>query len=251
VDTFISWVEAIRDTMEQVPTALALFDDRMRFLAVSHRFLLDYELGEPAQVIGRSIWEIFPGMPPRWREVNTRVLAGEDLAAEVDFLPRQDGRIQWVRWSMKPWSSVSDRISGAMLFAEVISKQVAAERALADSETQFRVTFDNAPVGIVHLAADHTFLRVNEAACRIVGYSADELKTIKSFRDITHPDHLAASVGRFELIRDGKIDRYDAEKRYLRKDGTTVWARLTVRCVRKSDGSIDYIIVVIEDISAR
>jgi len=52
-------------------------------------------------------------------------------------------------------------------------------------------------------------------------------------------------------MRDGKIDRYDADKRYLRKDGAIVWARLTVSCVRKSDGSIDYLVTVVEDISAR
>jgi PAS domain S-box-containing protein len=52
-------------------------------------------------------------------------------------------------------------------------------------------------------------------------------------------------------MRDGKIDRYDADKRYLRKDGTIVWARLTVSCVRKNDGSIDYLVTVVEDISAR
>src|SRR5262249_17426034 len=50
---------------------------------------------------------------------------------------------------------------------------------------------------------------------------------------------------------DGKIDRYDADKRYRRKDGTIVWARLTVSCVRKNAGSIDYLVTVVEDISAR
>jgi PAS domain S-box-containing protein len=50
---------------------------------------------------------------------------------------------------------------------------------------------------------------------------------------------------------DGKVDRYDADKRYLRKNGAIVWGRLTVSCVRKSDGSIDYFVTVVEDITAR
>ena len=241
-----SWVDAIPD----VPAAIAVFDDKMRYLAASRRFLSDYELGDPAQVIGRSIYETFPDMAPRWREIHTRVLAGEELASEEDFFPRQDGRIQWARWSIKPWRTADGRIGGALLYAELITNQVAAGRALTDGETQFRLTFENAPVGIAHLAPDRRLLRINEAARRMLGYSADELTT-KSFWDITHPDDLPASTARFELMRDGKIDRYDVEKRYLRRNGATVWARVTVSCVRKSDRSIDYIIAVIEDISAR
>jgi PAS domain S-box-containing protein len=241
-----SWI----DTIPELPAAVAVFDDKMRYLAVSRRFLSDYGLGDPVQVIGRSIYETFPDMPPRWREIHARVLAGEELPSEEDFFPRRDGRIQWIRWSIKPWRIADGQIGGALLFAEVITDQVAAKRALTDSETQFRVTFENAPIGIVHIAPDGRLLRVNEVACRTLGYSADELTT-KSFRDISHPDDITAGVARFELMCAGKLDRYDIEKRYLHKNGATVWASVSVRCVRKSDRSVDYIIGVYQDISAR
>jgi PAS domain S-box-containing protein len=99
---------------------VAVFDDKTRYLAVSRRFLSEYELGNPAQVIGRSIYETFPDLPPRWLEIYVRVLAGEELS-EDDFFPRQDGRIRWVRASMKPWRTADARIGGAMLFAESIT----------------------------------------------------------------------------------------------------------------------------------
>jgi PAS domain S-box-containing protein len=249
-DGCISWIDAIRDIAAQAPAAVAMFDDKMRFLTVSRRFLSDYELGEPAQVIGRSVYEVFPDMPPRWREIHVRVLSGEELAHEEDFFPRQDGRTYWIRWSMKPWRTADPRIGGAMLFAEVITEQVAARHALADSEARFRVTFENAPVGIGNLAPGGRWLKVNEAMCRFLGYTADELTT-KSFQDTTHPDDLAASVVRVDQMCGGKVNRYDADKRYLRKDGAIVWGRLTASCVRKSDGSIDYVVTVVEDITAR
>jgi PAS domain S-box-containing protein len=93
-------------------------------------------------------------------------------------------------------------------------------------------------------------LRVNKALCRVLGYPVDELLT-KSFRDVTYPDDLAADLAKFELVREGKIDSYEVEKRDVRKDGAIIWARKTVGCVRKGDGSIDYFVSVIEDISAR
>jgi PAS domain S-box-containing protein len=94
----------------------------------------------------------------------------------------------------------------------------------------------DAPIGIAHIALDSRFLRVNQMVCRILGYSADELLT-KSLRDTTHPDDLAVGCARWELIRDGKIDSYDAETRHQRKDGSTVWVRVAGRCVRKSGES--------------
>jgi PAS domain S-box-containing protein len=108
----------------------------------------------------------------------------------------------------------------ARLKTTVSGREVAGSRALADSEAQFRRTFDNAPIGIVHRAPDGRYLRVNKVACRILGYSADEL-TAKSAHSISHPDDLAASAARFQRMLDGKIDRYDAEKRLLHKDGST------------------------------
>src|SRR5262249_3498423 len=91
-----------------------------------------------------------------------------------------------------------------------------------NSEARFRATFDNAAVGIAHVAPDGRWLRVNGPLCRILGYSVDELLT-KSFQDVTYPDDLAADLARVQLVREGKIDSYDAEARYLRKDGAIVW----------------------------
>src|SRR5882672_8652100 len=140
-----------------------------------------------------------------------------------------------------------------------ISARMEAEARLADrevqlgltrnSEARFRATFDTAAVGVAHIAPDGRWLRVNGSLCRTLGYPADELLT-KSFQDVTYPDDLAADIVQVELMRQGKIDSYNLEKRYVRKDGAIIWARKTVSCVRKSDRSIDYFVGVIEDISA-
>jgi PAS domain S-box-containing protein len=119
-----------------------------------------------------------------------------------------------------------------------------------NSEARLRAAFDNAAAGIAHIGPDGRWIRVNRALCRILGYPADELLT-KSFRDVTHPDDLAADVKPFELMCDGKIDSYEVEKRDVRKDGAIIWCRKTVGAVRKGDGSIDHFVTVIEDISAR
>jgi PAS domain S-box-containing protein len=181
------------------------------------------------------------------------VLDGHTVLKEL-LRRHKDGHLVPVEINASPVRGRSGRVIGSsVIYRDISERRHAREtrRALADSEARYRITFENAPVGILNVAPDGRFLRVNEAACRLFGYSADEL-TSKSFLEFIHPDDRAASVARVEEIRLGKIDCYDAtDRRFLHKDGTIVWARGTVSCVRKSDGSIDYLIGVVEDITAR
>lgn len=118
------------------------------------------------------------------------------------------------------------------------------------SEERFRATFENAAVGIAHVGLDGRWLRVNERLARIVGYTSDELRE-KTFGDITHPDDLDADWAQVAMLIAGQIPNYSMEKRYFRKDGSTVWINLTVAMVRKPTGEPDYFISVVEDIELR
>jgi PAS domain S-box-containing protein len=242
--------------IEQVPAHIAVFDCEMRYLAVSQRFLSDMarlfatKVFTPGEVIGLSHYEIFPNMPPCWRDIHARVLTGEELTQAEDSWLGGSGRTEWARWSMKPWRTADGRIGGALLFSEVITEQVEARRALAESEARFRATFENAAVGIAHVGPHLEWLRVNEAFCRILGYSLDELLT-KSVQDVTHPDDVAIDIVNSALMRAGKMNSAEMDKRYLRKDGSIVTCRLTVSSVRKSDGSIDYFVGIIQDITTQ
>ena len=124
------------------------------------------------------------------------------------------------------------------------------EASLFASEERFRATFEQAAVGIAHVAGDGTFLRVNRRLCEITGYDHEELAKL-TFQAITHPDDLDADLEKLGELVAGRIDRYAMEKRYFRKDGTIVWVNLTVSMVGEAQGHPAYFISVIEDISAR
>jgi PAS domain S-box-containing protein len=236
--------------VEHAPAAIAMFDNDMICLAASRRFMTDYHVPEGVKVIGVSHYEAFPEIPERWRDVHRRVLRGEELSADEDPFVRPDGHTDWCRWSMKPWHAADGRIGGALLFTEVINAQVEARRALAESEARFRAIFENAAVGIALVAPDGRWLRVNEALCRVLGYTADEL-LVRSWQEVTHPDDLGADREQLDDMRAGRAESFGIDKRYLRRDGSTVWCRRTLSCVRRSDGSIDYFVTVVEDITER
>jgi PAS domain S-box-containing protein len=164
-----------------LPATIAIFDADMRYLAASGRFLsmsshlFSRKPPSPAEVVGHSHWKIFPDMPPHWHEVDARVLAGEAVGGAEELVPRKDGGTDCVRWSMKPWRAADGQIRGALLFIELITEQVAAKRALAESEPRFRTTFENAAVGIAHVSSDLRWLRANQALCRILGWLPNEV----------------------------------------------------------------------------
>ena len=121
---------------------------------------------------------------------------------------------------------------------------------LAESEARFRSTFEQAAVGIAHVSPDGRFLRVNRKYGDILGYPHEELLQ-RTFQDITYPDDLHMDLRSTEQMLSGEIDTYSREKRYIRKDGSTVWVNRTVALVRNESGQPHWFVSVIQDISDR
>ncbi len=103
---------------------------------------------------------------------------------------------------------------------------------------------------MAHVALDGRWLRVNQKLCDILGYSYEEL-TRQTFQDITYPPDLPEDLALLAKLQAGEINTYALEKRYIRRDGSLIWANLTVSLVSNADGSPDYFISVVEDISQR
>ena len=124
------------------------------------------------------------------------------------------------------------------------------EDALRESEERFRGTFENAGVGIADCDLQGRFLRVNQKLCEIVGYTREELLQ-KTWQDITHPDDLAAGLEQFLPLPRGEQPGCSLEMRYVRKDGSLVWADVAVSLGRDAAGRPAYVIAILQNISER
>ena len=124
------------------------------------------------------------------------------------------------------------------------------EEALRESEERFRLTIDEAPIGMALVSLDGRFLRVNRAFCAVVGYEPAELTNL-TFQDITHPEDLDTDLALTEQLLRGEIPRCRFEKRYIRKDGTVVDIMLSLSILRDPGGAPLYYISQIEDITER
>ena len=125
-----------------------------------------------------------------------------------------------------------------------------SEARIRESEQRFRTTFENAAVGIAHVDPNGRWLIVNKRYCEIVGYTAEELAGM-TFHDITHPDDIAVDLAQRQRLLSGALSNFSMEKRYVRKDGSPIWVNLTVGSARNPNGSLDYFISVVEDITRR
>jgi PAS domain S-box-containing protein len=177
-------------------------------------------------------------------------LEQKDAEYDVEMRVPLPSGLRWIRSKgsvLRDASGKPLRMSGCALD---ITSRKQDEQALQESEERFRRTFDNAAVGITHVALDGRWLRVNQRICDITGYSREELLRT-DFQSITHPDDLAADLAQVERLVAGEIEHYTMEKRYVRRDGTYVWIDLSVSLMLDADGAPDHFISIITDIDER
>jgi PAS domain S-box-containing protein len=123
-----------------------------------------------------------------------------------------------------------------------------SEKALRASEEQFRKMFEGSPIGMVMVGADFRFVRANAAFCEMLGYTEKELASL-TFKDITHPEHIAEDSLRVSDLLNGRIPLYRTEKRYVRKDKRVLWGSTTVNIMRDGDDRFLYFFTTVEDIT--
>jgi PAS domain S-box-containing protein len=120
--------EILQLFIEHAPAAIAMFDREMRYIAVSHRFLLDYEIPEQ-DLIGKKHYDVFPELPEVVKDIHRRCLAGAVESSPEDEFLRSSGKIDYLRWEMMPWFEREGEIGGVILFSEVITQRKLAEKA--------------------------------------------------------------------------------------------------------------------------
>nr|MBP7322043.1 PAS domain S-box protein [Deltaproteobacteria bacterium] len=179
------------------------------------------------------------------------VMKGETSTGEVIDIERFDGRRGTILNNASPVKNSEGRIIGGVAVAQDITILRSAEQALRESEEKFRSVFEQAAVGIGRVRfTDAQWIDVNDAFCRMLGYSREELLSIP-WPEVTHSDDLELDLIPFRRMASGELDRYTVEKRFIHHQGHHIWARLTLSLVRDANSQPDYEIAIIENITER
>jgi nitrogen fixation negative regulator NifL len=142
-------------------------------------------------------------------------------------------------------------IRGVVVNSRDITDRKKVEEVLRQSEARFHGIFTDAPTGIGMASPDGRFLQVNPTLCEMLGYSEEELLTKKG-SDLTHPDDREwSAAARAQIWRDEKTLIRNYEKRYIRKDGQVVWARVSITVIRDSNGQPIHSVAHVVDVTER
>ncbi len=198
------------------------------------------------EYVGRQVAD-FHADKPVIDDILARLTRGERLDKYEARLKAKDGSIKHVLIS----SNVQfrdGRFINTRCFTLDVTELKKSEQALRESEQRLRATHDRAFAGIAEVDLDGRYLRANARFCALTGYSAEELLT-RRFQDITHPDDRDSDAEQFEALVAGEIDTYQAEKRFVTRDGSVLWVELSASMVRDAKGQPLYGIRVVQDIT--
>ncbi len=233
--------------IEQAPSAIAMFDTNMCYLAASQKWYDDYGI-EDKDVIGKSHYEVFPEIGEKWKADHQECLGGTVLKSDEDRFERIDGSVQWLTWELRPWYTHENKIGGIIMHTADITRVKEAEIRSRISEEMFRKNFENAAIGMVMLDQQGRFTKVNYKLCKTLGYAAEELTKL-TFQDIIHPDDLEANGKIFQKLFVGKRSYIDIEERYFHKNGKIVYVNLSVSVVNDESNVPLYFVAQVADIS--
>jgi PAS domain S-box-containing protein len=235
---------------EHIHDALFLVDLEGRFTFGNSRVaeLTGYRLEE---LVGQPISRVLTPEGAQAAGARLETLrAGHDVPFFYETeLVRKDGTILLVE--VNSTSIIKDGAIIARLgAARDITMRKQADAALRESEERFRATFEQSAAGMAHTTLEGQYVRVNQRLCDIVGYTREELLA-RRFQDITHPDDLDVDLVALRQLLANEIQTLSREKRYLHKDGSTIWIDLTVSILREPSGEPKFIITVVQDITGR
>lgn len=160
------------------------------------------------------------------------------------------GEIRWISHSCSPIYNPDGEYMGRRGTNRNITERKLAVEQLHESELKFRKIYEDGPFGMALVGSDFKFLIANARFCNMIGYEEHELQHL-TFKNITHPEDILLDLPNIHKLIRKEISVYKAEKRYLRKDGSTIWGSLTVSSNFDDNGQFLYNVAILEDITPR
>ncbi|MCG6133416.1 MAG: PAS domain S-box protein [Nostoc sp. LLA-1] len=234
--------------IEYTPAAIAIFDEQMRYLLVSRRWREDYGLGNQ-DIIGRSHYEVFPEISQAWRDIHQRCLAGNVEKCDEDAFVRSNGKIDWVKWEIRPWYTDSGAVGGIIMFTEVITARKQAEIALANSDKRLRDIAANVPGAIFQFTnrdgvwtVDH----ISDFIWELAGIKAVEMmQDLNCFFARVHPDDLDRCIASVvEVLENSTPWHY--EGRLIKPNGEIIWWQGDSTPIRNEQGEVIFCGVLLD-----
>lgn len=210
--------------IEQAPTAIAMLDNNMHYMAVSRRWITDYKM-EGQEVIGRSHYDVFPEIGDDWKEINKKCLNGAvNICDEAPFV-RADGTVQWIYWDVRPWYIAEGKIGGILMHTGDITHAKEKEEENIRIQKILNKTNEVARIGTWDLDLLKGKVFWSKMVCEIhevpEGYEPDLETSINFYKKGKNRDLVENAVK--AAMEDGVP--FDLEVELTTAKGATIWTR--------------------------
>lgn len=202
------------------------------------------------EVLGRRPVDVSPEVRDRFEQYLSSITAGQRFSGVAGRRAYKDGKRLDLEVSAEPLYGPDGAVEGSIVALLDVTERERVLAQLRASEDRFRGVFRHSALPIAIVDDETRFLDVNASYERLLGYSRDELLGM-TFVECTHPDDVDADVSMQRELLAGKREAYQLEKRYIRKDGETIWTSLSVSPLIEADGKRIGNVALVEDITER
>jgi PAS domain S-box-containing protein len=203
-----------------------------------------------SELIGKHISQINAptGKSPKEaaEEIRKEVVRSGVWRGEI-LHQRKDGTPFWSTVTISTFQHPEFGMVGVSIHQDITDLKKAQE-TLRASEERFRGIFEQGPIGVALLGADHRMAKTNPALCRMLGYTEEELAKITPL-DMTHPDDRASCGKLLARLDKEEASVVKMEKRYVKKNGELMWASLTASVIRDQEGKPLHGLGLVQDIT--
>ncbi len=240
--------EILQLFIKHAPSALAMFDTDMRYLAVSRRYIRDFNLGN-VELIGRCHYDVFTSIPERWKHEHQRVFSGEVVEVSDDLYEPLVGSVQWLRRELRPWFASDGSVGGLVMLIEDITERKLLDDELKKSAQRFDLAQEAAKAGAYEwdLGTNRTIW--SEQLWAILGLKPHSCEqNYDNWLQSIHPEDRQKA---HQAVQEGVSRRADlrAEWRIQDPDGHIRWVVSRARPVFDTNGNPTSYVGIVSDIT--
>lgn len=202
------------------------------------------------KIIGIHPWEVIPHWKERFQKSYEEVVAGKQMKQLKNCEIDASGVKTYWDLAIIPHVDEADNVIAVSTIGDETTTHKQREDALHASEAMFWLAFDQCPIGAALLTPNGRFSRVNDELLKFLGYTKEEIFQ-QTAETVTHPDERADDRMLYNAVIEGSIDHYQKNKRYITKNGETVWGHVSMRAMRDADGKLLFLLPMVENITER
>lgn len=238
----------VQTLLHTVPNPIFYKDTDGRYIGCNRAFEQFFGMPKEA-LIGRTVYDMGPKqIADKYFEKDNELFQQPGTQVYEGKVKDKNGVLKEVIFNKATFNDESGNIAGLIGVIADITKRKQMEQSVKESEERFRSLFDNASVGIALVDRDGYVLMANDADCNFLGYPREELVGMH-LSEFTYPGDLQVDRELYESLMKRENSSYAIDKRYVRKDGTVVWGRLSVSLIRDEEDRPKYTAIICKDIT--